>query len=240
MNRKFAISDIHGQFEPLKALLAEAKFNPEQDTLVVVGDMIDRGPQSAEVVRFLKGMQDQHPENIFVTLGNHEIMMRRYAFEGNSHMWLYHGGTEVIKEFNTEFVTVTERNEHFVWLANLPLYVMDEEHFFTHAGIDPFEPLANQKEDVTFMQLRQLYLQPANAMTKRIGNRKIVHGHTPYPFVYQTERFVSCDTGASIFKEGKLSLADLTNNVYFSCETETLHITKQGIRLITELERLKG
>lgn len=238
MNRKFAISDIHGQFDAMKALLERATFDPAQDTLFVVGDLIDRGPHSGKVVRFIKALQDKHPENIQVVIGNHEIMMREYVFEGKSHRWLRFGGQECIADFNTAFASEDERDGHLVWLANLPLYAADADYFYTHAGVDPLYVLAEQMDhEVTFMSVKELYYFTREEWFPHIGKKKIVHGHTPYHCVYDTGEHISCDLGASVFAEGKLALVDLTNNAYYAYDLTQGDITYQTIHPLSAKER---
>jgi serine/threonine protein phosphatase 1 len=144
--------------------------------LVFVGDLIDRGPDSVRVIKFVKKLQEQNPENIFVILGNHEIMMRRYLFGGKSHMWLRFGGLEVIEEMKTRFEGIKERNDHLVWLANLPLTQCDEEYFYAHAGINLSWDITKQPEDSAFMEIDETYSINPDDLKKAIGNRIVVHG----------------------------------------------------------------
>lgn len=72
--RKFAISDIHGSYYEMMRLLEAVKFNPNIDQLVIVGDMINRGPYSGEVLKEIKRLNEAY-EHVHVTIGNHEEMM---------------------------------------------------------------------------------------------------------------------------------------------------------------------
>ncbi|WP_042454033.1 metallophosphoesterase family protein [Neobacillus dielmonensis] len=238
MKRKLAISDVHGQLTALNHLLDAAKFNPTQDQLVFLGDLIDRGPDSVGVIKFVKQLQENHPENIFVILGNHEIMLRRYIFGGSSHMWLQYGGLKVIEEMKTLFAGETDRNDHLVWLANLPLAYMDENYLYVHAGMDVSCPIHKQHEDSTFMALDTMYTVDDVVLNKAIGKRIIVHGHTPYSSVYQAGRFISCDTGASVLQNGQLSLVDVTNGLYYCNNTQSPDVTQLPIKQLDITERI--
>ncbi|MCM3689712.1 metallophosphoesterase family protein [Neobacillus niacini] len=238
MKRKFAISDIHGQYKPMVTLLDAVKFNPKVDQLVLIGDLIDRGPDSVEVIKFVKKLQEQNPENIFVVLGNHEIMMRQYIFGGKSHTWLLYGGLKVIEEMKTHFNGITERNEHLVWLANLPLIHSDEEFFYVHAGIDLSRDITKQHEDCTFMDIADMYTVNKDALKIAIGNRLMIHGHTTYSCVYRAGNFISCDTGASVLPEGKLSLINLTNQTYYCNNTYSTEVLTFPIHEMNIRERL--
>ncbi|MDN3016853.1 metallophosphoesterase family protein [Paenibacillus sp. BSR1-1] len=238
MKRKFAISDIHGELDLLITLLNAADFNPSMDQLVFVGDLIDRGPDSVGVIKCVKKLKEQNPENIFVILGNHEIMMRQYIFGGKSHMWLRYGGLKVIEEMKTKFEGITDRNNHLVWLANLPLTHVDEKYLYVHAGIDLSRDINKQEEASTFIPLKELYSIDPNVLNKTVGNRIIVHGHTPYPLVYRAGNFISCDTGASVYPNGKLSLVDLTNQIYYCCETDSTRVLELSIQALDIKERI--
>ncbi|MFP7296246.1 metallophosphoesterase [Neobacillus niacini] len=238
MKRKFVISDIHGQYNSFITLLDSANFNPKEDQLVLIGDLIDRGPNSVEVIKFVKKLQEQNPENIFVVLGNHEIMMRQYIFGGKSHIWLQYGGLKVIEEMKTHFNGISERNEHLVWLANLPLTHRDEEFVYVHAGIDLSRDITKQHEDCTFMELADMYTVNKEELIIAIGNSMVVHGHTPYSSVYRAGNFISCDTGASVLPNGKLSLINLTNQTYFINDTKSTEVQKLPIQEIKMKDRL--
>ena len=70
MNKKYVISDLHGQFVLLQLLLEKIAFD-DSDELYVLGDIMDRGPNSIDIYYFIKSMN-----NIHMIKGNHEIMMR--------------------------------------------------------------------------------------------------------------------------------------------------------------------
>ncbi|WP_462411552.1 metallophosphoesterase family protein [Neobacillus sp. Marseille-QA0830] len=240
MKRKFAMSDVHGQLEAMIQLLDAADFHPSEDQLVFVGDLIDRGPNSVGVIRFVKQLREKHPDNIFVILGNHEIMMRRYVFGGNSHMWLHYGGLEVIEEMKTRFDGENDRNNHLVWLANLPLVHMDEDYLYVHAGIDVSYGIDQQPEDSTFIGLDVMYsIDPVDLMGA-IGKRIMVHGHTPYSCVYQAGHFLSCDTGASVLQDGQLSLVDLSNQMYYCNHLQTGEVFQLPIKPLEINERIRN
>lgn len=122
------IGDIAGNFKTLKALLAKMP-NGE---LLSVGDMIDRGPRSKEVIEYV--MNHGH-----AILGNHEDMMIDYVEEGGSYkkgIWQYNGGTETLKSYGGNIDM-----SHVAWLKSLEnvFYINDEfgTAVITHAPINP-------------------------------------------------------------------------------------------------------
>ena len=75
----FAVGDIHGCFDKLKALLDKIPFDPQRDTIVFLGDYVDRGPSSYEVVEFLIELK-KNCENAVFLKGNHEEMLEACLF----------------------------------------------------------------------------------------------------------------------------------------------------------------
>ncbi|MFD1038255.1 metallophosphoesterase [Virgibacillus byunsanensis] len=73
--RTFFVSDIHGNFAAFNTLLNYVKFSPSTDHLVIGGDMINRGPKSAQVLQWARYYMEKYPETIHVIAGNHEEMM---------------------------------------------------------------------------------------------------------------------------------------------------------------------
>ncbi|MGG3469176.1 metallophosphoesterase family protein [Neobacillus pocheonensis] len=236
--RKWVMSDIHGQYNAMRKLLEFSNVNYEKDQLIFLGDFIDRGPDSAQVVKYVRDLKIQYPNNVYAIIGNHEVMMREFVFEGKSDRWLRFGGYQTIESLKNAFKMISERDQHLVWLANLGYYCMDEEYLYVHAGIDPVSELNKQYDEVTFIEIDEMYKVPPLDLKEVIGDRIIVHGHTPYPSVYQTENFISCDTGASVLEDGVLSLVELNSKTYYSCELVNFQIKKYEIETKKINERI--
>ena len=95
MKRLIAIGDIHGCFYTLESLLEKAKWNPKTDTLVFIGDYIDRGKNSMAVVLTLIGMQIKHGKEKVVCLrGNHEQMAINAHRKNETDVWFMNGGLD--------------------------------------------------------------------------------------------------------------------------------------------------
>lgn len=120
----YAIGDVQGCFNALEALLNKIQFNPNQDTLWFTGDLVNRGPQSLETLRFVKNVGTKHK----IVLGNHDLHLLAVA-EGA------HPGSA--SDTLTPILTAPDREELLHWLCQQSLLHHDDTINFTmvHAGL---------------------------------------------------------------------------------------------------------
>ncbi|MCP1644673.1 bis(5'-nucleosyl)-tetraphosphatase (symmetrical) [Pseudomonas citronellolis] len=122
----YAVGDLQGCLEPLKQLLQRVAFDPTRDKLWLVGDLVNRGPQSLETLRFLYAMRD----SVVCVLGNHDLHLLAVAYNA-----------ERLKKADTlrEILEAPERDDLLDWLRNMPLVHHDAQRDVTlvHAGIPP-------------------------------------------------------------------------------------------------------
>lgn len=145
MTRVFAIGDIHGCFA-LESILAEIL--PQVDDLVVVlGDFIDRGPESNRVVDRLIELSGQ--TQVVPILGNHEEMLLA-ILEGHQYLlgnWLSFGGLATMESYGVNHPAGIPA-EHVEFLRSCRPYFETATHFFVHATYLPRKPLAKQPAEV--------------------------------------------------------------------------------------------
>lgn len=147
------IGDIHGCLEELDELLKTLSYNKDNMRLVLVGDLIDRGPDSVGVVRRAREIE---LESI---MGNHEYKFLRW-FKGNKHL----DCPEYYSKFSDEDIT---------YINNMPYYLkFDENLCVVHAGIKPFIPIDKQRKDDL------LYLRFTDKDRKFISLKKIAKGES--------------------------------------------------------------
>ncbi|MCQ8184303.1 metallophosphoesterase family protein [Parvularcula maris] len=200
----YAIGDVHGQLDTLRALAdqiaAHHRFrHPDTPGLIIqLGDMIDRGPRSAEVLRFCK---DGFPLPSLTLKGNHEALMLRALDEGTGgeawQVWLGNGGEETCASFGVDPVGGKPSDlekaiggELLTWLRDLPLTHKAGPYLFVHAGIRPGVPLPEQSDhDLLWIRERFLGSDADHGMT-------VVHGHTPTDEPVQRANRIGVDTGA--------------------------------------------
>ena len=174
----FAIGDIHGCLEKLESLLAACDvFSGGQSArFVFIGDYIDRGPRSKDVIDLLiKGGGTRN--RAFVCLrGNHEEMLLRAADPQRSDrdlmMWWGNGGEQTLESYGVEDPSNLPA-EHLDWMRSLPLQSSDPHRLFVHAGIRPGIALSSQSaEDLLWIREPFLSSQADHGVL-------VVHGHTP-------------------------------------------------------------
>jgi serine/threonine protein phosphatase 1 len=171
--RTFAISDIHGYNKRFRALLKKIEFR-KSDTLFLLGDYIDRGDESKEVLDTIFLLLE-NGFDIRCIKGNHEQMLLDAPRDSFSQVgWLKNGGDATLKSFLTSDIErIPEKYIRF--FKELPNYLEFENHLFVHAGINMLTE--NPLEDVkSLLWLRNGKLQYDKNW---LGERVVVHGHTP-------------------------------------------------------------
>lgn len=226
------MTDIHGEYVGMERLLKHVGFNPAVDHIVFGGDMIDRGNDSGKVVKRIKLLCEQYPENVRAIIGNHEEMFLWYM-HSRSGMWLIHGGLECIQSFNEVFNRDNQLiQEHADWIESLPLFVEDDTFVYAHAGLDPYEPLNKQSREVLWMTESELYRYHKPDVFALTNGKPIVHGHTPVERIYFDDVRINGDLGCStysILEERGLALLDLTHMEYYVYKTFTKQIEQRKI-----------
>ncbi len=186
---KFAIGDVHGSMKYLQALIEKClAYAEEQQTLphfIFLGDYVDRGSQSREVLSCLQQLPEILGSGSKVTClrGNHDQMFIDAVLHRDIDGWLSNGGDETLNSYAREPSNLRVdpllkiygplMGAHAKWLDTLPLSFEDEYRFYCHAGIRPGVPLDRQ-EPHDLLWIRQEFLDFKHRHTKLI-----VHGHSP-------------------------------------------------------------
>lgn len=171
-NRYFAIGDIHGCFSSLKELIENKIQLQKNDKLILLGDYIDRGPKSKEVIDYIIDLQN-NDYDIVTLLGNHESMLvDAYNNESSISKWIQNGGSETLKSFEINSLKGLD-SKYLNFFNSLKLYFELDEYLFVHAGFN--DELENPFADKHSMlwKSRERYF---NSLLK---DRTIIHGHSP-------------------------------------------------------------
>jgi serine/threonine protein phosphatase 1 len=171
----YAVGDVHGALHKLESLIARCRDHAggRAARFVFLGDYIDRGPQSAGVIRCLMELEAQLPGDVVSLMGNHEQMLLSIIDgEVSADDWLPQGGSQTLESYGIEDVRDLPC-DHVDWLRALRLSYDDGRRFFAHAGVNPERPLDAQ-DDHDLLWIREPFLSDP-----RDYGRLIVHGHTP-------------------------------------------------------------
>ncbi|QZN76192.1 metallophosphoesterase [Paenibacillus sp. DR312] len=215
--RKFFVTDIHGDYQGFELLLKHAKVDFTKDQLVIGGDMINRGKDSGKVMKSIKLLCEQYPNNVHAVIGNHEEMMGWY-FQRGDRLWLSHGGHDTISDFKKTFPNEKERQAHINWAFSLPMYFEDDAFVYTHAGLNSHEPLNSQSRDILWMTEGEFYSIPKELLLTATVEKPIIHGHTPVERIFFDGIRMNCDMGSNTYRveeERGLGLINLSEMVYF-------------------------
>jgi serine/threonine protein phosphatase 1 len=172
--------------------------------LVFVGDLVDRGPESARVVEFLNDLQSR-TDQIIVLKGNHEEAMVK-SYEGDISVlkrWIAVGGAETLQSYGLDLPDSGTNMRQYLrylqsglpsrqlqWLRDLPLTAQSGDYFFCHAGVRPGVALKRQARD-DLLWIRDDFMDSGAA-----HGAVIVHGHTIEPQVTLRSNRIGIDIGA--------------------------------------------
>nr|WP_220498271.1 metallophosphoesterase family protein [Rhodopirellula sp. JC639] len=166
-----AIGDIHGCRTALETLL-DAVQPTADDTVVTLGDYIDRGPDSRGVIETLIRLGEQ--TQLVGVLGNHEEMMLEVLHHGGSHhAWLRYGGVETLESYGFDGDLDFLPSEHQQFLDALGDFYVAGDFFFTHAAYDPEAALEDQE-----IELLRWYSLTNGIPTRHQSGKTAVVGHT--------------------------------------------------------------
>ena len=195
MKRTYVIGDIHGCCREFRRLvdLCSARARGKPSRLIVLGDMVDRGPDSFGVVQLIRHrLAAEYPvfASVIALKGNHEAMMAEAALGGDrraKEIWVdpANGGDATVESYPD---TKTLRDDAR-WLADLPTSFEDELRVYVHAGVRPGVPLKDQK-DADRLWIRGPFLRH-----RGVHEKYVVHGHTPVEKPDVRPNRVNLDTG---------------------------------------------
>ena len=209
MERIF-IGDVHGCIKTLKALIE--KINPsKEDKVRFIGDLIDRGPGSKQVLDFIisKQLQGYFWESV---LGNHEAMLLEWEHTPDSpkrwdtfNWWMSNGGNRTIESFGGII-----GDDYISWLKNLPQYIIEEDIILVHAGLDFVwgDPIKRMVDDVAlnmeksnpyeYSNRSHLWIRDYHVRPDVMMGKILITGHTTHvigDIMHHHEYHIKLDNG---------------------------------------------
>ena len=222
--RAYAVGDVHGRLDLLEDMLARiendlGESKPKRAILLFLGDLIDRGPASCQVIERLQTYRHPQLRTVFL-MGNHEeVLLRLLAGErGILDSWLRFGGTECLASYGVDaaaFKSMSEREAlaavkqaipeaHRKFIADFADTVRFGDYLFVHAGIRPAVDISMQSQ-ADLRWIRQPFLDD-----ERNHGFVVVHGHTISEQAVERPNRIGIDTGA--YRTGVLTALMLEGN----------------------------
>ncbi|HAX75878.1 MAG TPA: serine/threonine protein phosphatase [Cyanobacteria bacterium UBA11372] len=211
--RNIVIGDVHGHYKGLMTLLEEISPDSE-DRIYFLGDLIDRGPHSSQVVKFVQ------ESSYKCLLGNHEQMLLDSFVNGKVQpsvlqAWLYSGGHTTLESYPKGRIPL----EDLDWMQTLPTHLDLGDVWLVHAGVHPEIPLEEQTAD-QFCWIRQEFHSMSQPF---FADKLIVTGHTitfTLPGIKPGKiaagsGWIDIDTGAYHRRSGWLTGLDITNSMVY-------------------------
>jgi serine/threonine protein phosphatase 1 len=211
--RTWVIPDVHGCLITLRTLVEDLIGLKDEDTLIFLGDVIDRGPASKGVIDYIMKL-GKNGVKTHVIKGNHEEYMGKVFREeqsksgfrkmlglksGDYKDWLLYGGDTTLQSFNA--FTVTAIPEMYIeWIESLEYYIKWKNFLIVHAGFN-FEIDDIFSDTQSMMWIREYKIDPV-----KLGHRKIIHGHVPVTLDFIHQSIVS----------NSFNFIDLDNGVYLT------------------------
>lgn len=149
--RHIFVGDIHGCVDEFKELLIKLSYDPKEDRLILLGDLIDRGPDSVGMVKLAREM------NLECLMGNHEHKFVKWYRSQGTRVDVYDS-----KKYYSQF-----SDEDIQYIHNMPTYIELDDVVAVHAGLKPGIPLSSQRKDDL------MYLRYTDADKKFVSLKKI-------------------------------------------------------------------
>ena len=231
--RAYAVGDVHGRLDLLDELLALIESDNgarpfAKVTIVFLGDLIDRGPDSAQVVERLRRYRPSFAKTVFL-MGNHEEVLLRILSGETSLLadWLRFGGAECARSYGVDpkqlerfggalgvkLLREAIPKEHAKFIASFADTASFGKYLFVHAGIRPGVPLSHQRpQDLRWIRLPFLDDEADHGCI-------VVHGHTITEAVDERENRIGVDTGA--YRTGVLTALGVEANERWFLQTRS-------------------
>ena len=232
--RAYAVGDVHGRLDLLDRLLAKieqdvARRPARRVLLVMLGDLIDRGPDSRGVVERLRAYRHERIKPYFLSGNHEEVLLRILKGErGVLANWLKYGGAECLRSYGCDPSQFDQRNEraalsavaqaippeHGRFLAGFADTLRFGDYLFVHAGIRPGVDLSLQSQ-VDLRWIRSPFLE-----SDCDHGAVVVHGHSIKPIVEERANRIGIDTGA--YRTGVLTALALEGECRWVLDTSSL------------------
>jgi len=192
MKKTYVIGDIHGCYQSLVNMLK--LIGDTDDTIIFLGDYIDRGPDSKKVVDLIVQLKKELPR-VITLLGNHESMFLRFLNGMDHKLFLRSGGQNTLESYGLDIssgnpLQSSIPDDHLAFFNNLFLNWEDEKNIYVHAGLQPGLHLSMQ------VDIWCLWAQDEFIFSNYDFGKRVIFGHTVFNEPFVRPEKVGIDTGA--------------------------------------------
>jgi serine/threonine protein phosphatase 1 len=226
--RAYALGDIHGRADLFAALIAaveadDAERGPAETKVILLGDLVDRGPESARVIRLARDWQGRR--DVRILMGNHEEMFLE-ALESDEVLrhFLRYGGRETLLSYPIDRDAYTRAElaetramaaaavptEDLTFIRSFEDQIRLGDYLFVHAGVRPGVPLEDQRTS-DLRWIRETFLNHSESF-----GPVVVHGHTIFAEPEVRHNRIGIDTGA--YTSGRLTALGLEGSARWTIE----------------------
>lgn len=177
----YIIGDIHGHYIKLKNLFDNISGRiKKQDLIIFLGDYIDRGPDSFNVIEFLLNISRMY--NTCFLMGNHEDMLLTFYKTGKNYQnYMRNGGGATIKNYINNLGDFYLPVSHKTFFNSLKLYYEGEDFIAVHAGLNPEIKNLEEQERNDLLWIREDFYSGS-----RRWEKTVIFGHTPTPYLHNS------------------------------------------------------
>lgn len=207
----YAIGDIHGRDDLFLKILNEVREDAEalgeKPRVILLGDYIDRGARSSDVLERIVKLEDEDWLDLVVLLGNHELAFIKFCVDcAYGASWLEHGGEATLASYGIPSIRDRENPEkwlelqqqtvsivpkpHLQLLSDAHIFHVAGDYLFVHGGVKPGVPIEDQSAE-TLLQIRDEFLASPKA-----SEYVVVHGHSANESASNIKWRIGIDTGA--------------------------------------------
>lgn len=176
----YIIGDIHGYLNHLMAVMEQVRLRiSDNDTLIFLGDYIDRGPCSYETIEYLINLSRIY--NTVFLRGNHEDMLMHFINGEDLHgNYLYNGGGATIRSYENSIGSFILPESHNEFYRGLLLYFEGDDFIAVHAGLNPTIDMMENQTEHDLLWIRQEFYN-----ARKRWDKTVIFGHTPTAYLSQ-------------------------------------------------------
>lgn len=207
----YIMSDIHGCHKEFRSALR--KWDDRREILVIMGDFIDRGPDSIKMIKELMTLKKAYGDRVIVLMGNHEQMLVSWLSENEDCQDYYYSNTHLatlisalgssrvvgVKPSKIAEYMFENYREHIEWMESLPLFYEAKKSIFVHAGVN-FD-LGDWREDSDYL----LWARNEFIYSKTPHKKKVFFGHTRTNLIHSSDEIWISPNGKKVCIDGGVS-----------------------------------